>query len=171
MVPPAYIWEKLAPENHEIKVEIGAGAGLFSKAFQQISGKGKTYALDVSETMIDWMTENLVPENPDIIPMLTDGKVMPLDDETADIVFMITVHHELDDKISMLRECLRILKPGGKIFMADWNHDDLSFGPPVEIRSTAEEVVSQAETAGFKGARAWDGIANLFLVTAEKQPG
>ena len=78
MIPPEYVWDLMKPSRHADKVEIGAGAGIFSRAFQRLSGTGKTIALDISEVMIDWMIENISNEYPDVIPLKTDGQNLPL---------------------------------------------------------------------------------------------
>ena len=166
MIPPAYIWNVIAPVHHTDKVEIGAGTGLFSREFQKISGRGKTFALDISEDMISWMKENIIEDFPSIIPMKTDGKVLPLADNLADIIYTITMHHEVGDPGEMLCEARRILRKEGRIFIADWNMNRMDSGPPAEIRCTAEEVASQLDEAGFPDVRIDPGFDNFFLVTA-----
>lgn len=124
MIPPEYIWKTLAPDHHTDKVEIGAGTGLFSKAFQELSGEGHTIALDISEEMVTWMKENIIEEFPQIIPMKTNGKNLPLADNSADIVFMICLHHEIESPEALLSEVRRILRNSGKMFIVDWNKNN-----------------------------------------------
>lgn len=166
MIPPEYIWKVLEPQNHEIKVEIGAGTGLFSREFQRLSGKGKTIAFDISDMMVDWMTENIIEDYPDIIPMKTDGASLMLADKYADIVLMITVHHELSDKDKILNEAKRILNDTGKIAIIDWNMNNLSEGPPAEIRYKPEEVAKELENTGFSSIQIDNNLDNFFIVTA-----
>ncbi len=168
MIPPEYIWKKLDPARHTNMVEIGAGTGLFSKAFQTLSGEGKTFAIDVSEIMVEWMQQNVVPENPDIIPLKTDGTSLPFQDETVDLVFTITVHHELENPTGLLTEANRIMRPGGKIFIVDWNMNDPDHGPSTDIRCSPEQVSRQLESAGFHNITIDNGLENFFIVFAEK---
>ena len=167
MIPPDYIWKALAPEAHADMVEIGAGTGLFSRAFQKLSGTGKTLALDISDEMVDWMVENISADYPEIEPMKTDGKNLPLADDSADIVFMITVHHELDDKIGILKEARRILRNTGKIFIVDWNMTNLEHGPDVKIRCNPEDVAEELKETGFIGITIDRSLENVFLITAD----
>ena len=168
MIPPGYIWKKLNPAAHSVKVEIGAGTGIFSRAFQNLSGTGKTWALDISDVMVDWMIENITSGNPDIIPLKTDGILLPLADSAADIVFMITVHHELDNPPATLKEANRILNNSGKIFIVDWDMSDTGHGPSKDIRYRPEEVAAQLTEAGFTNIEIDTGIPSFFLLTADK---
>ncbi len=166
MIPPEYIWQSLNPAEHDDKLEIGAGTAVFSLAFQKLSGRGTTTAVDSSELMVDWMRENIVPDNPEIIPLLTDGTTVPVKDESADLVYMITVHHELDDQPGMLREAKRILRKNRKIFIVDWNMNDTEHGPAVEHRCYPADVADQLKAAGFGDVRIFEGMKDFFLVTA-----
>ncbi|MDC7228448.1 MAG: class I SAM-dependent methyltransferase [Spirochaetales bacterium] len=167
MIPPEYIWKLIEPEKHSDKVEIGAGTGIFSRAFQTISGTGKTIAFDISSEMIEWMTENIVTEYPQIIPLTASADTLPIADNSADIVYMITLHHELDSPESALQECRRILRSNGRIFIVDWNMNNTRMGPPAEIRFTAETVADQLNDAGFLNTRIDKGLDDFFIVTAD----
>ena len=167
MIDPAYIWDRLKPEKHETKVEIGAGTGIFSLAFQNLSGQGKTFALDIAGEMVSYMKENVASGHPEIIPRLVAGNRLPLEEGTADLVYMITVHHELDDPRSTLEEARRILRKGGRIFIVDWNGNSLEKGPSAAIRITPEQAAAQLEEAGFRHVEIDPGFENFFLVLAE----
>lgn len=43
-----------------------------------------------------------------------------LKENLAYLVFMITVHHELDDAIVLLKDARRVLNEDGKILICDW---------------------------------------------------
>ncbi len=167
MIDPLYIWERLKMKHHDIKVEIGAGTGLFSRAFQKLSGKGKTMALDISPEMVAYMEEHGTVDGTAIQPILVSDGRLPLEDGSADLVYMITVHHELDDPDGMLREAHRILRKGGRLFIVDWNGNNLAMGPSAAIRCAPEQVASQLEKAGFSNVTIDPGFENFFLVLAD----
>lgn len=167
-IPPGYIWDKLNIEKADILVEIGAGTAFFSIAFLQHAKPSKIYACDVSEIMIDWINTNVVPNYPDIIPVKTEEDSIPLDDKIADLVFMINLHHELDNPTLILEESYRILKPTGSIFIVDWKKKDMAEGPPIEIRCLPDQVKKQMVNSGFKDVNIVDELPNHFLVFGEK---
>ncbi|NOY77299.1 MAG: class I SAM-dependent methyltransferase [Calditrichaeota bacterium] len=167
-IPPDYVWSKLNVEKTDVLVEIGAGTAFFSIAFLKYVKPSKIYACDVSEVMINWIKENVVPEYSNIIPVKTEEDSIPLDDEIADLVFMINLHHELDDPIRTVEESYRILKPGGTIFIVDWKKKDMPEGPPTQIRWLPEQVKENLVNSGFKYVNIFDELPKHFLVVGEK---
>jgi tocopherol O-methyltransferase len=47
---------------------------------------------------------------------------MPFEDETFDLVWSLESGEHMPDKTKFLKECYRVLKPGGKIILATWCH-------------------------------------------------
>ncbi len=168
-IPPDYVWDKLNIENADVVVDIGAGTAFFSIAFLQQAKPSKIYACDVSEIMIDWIKANVVPKYPDIIPVKTEEDSIPLDDEIADLVFMINLHHEIDSSTLILEESYRILKPEGNIFIVDWKKKDMEEGPPTRIRCLPEQVRKQMIDSGFKRVEIVDEMPKHFLVVGKKE--
>ena len=167
-IPPDYIRRKLNIQKPNRLVEIGAGTGFFSIAFLQLFQPSILYACDLSDVMIDWMTENVSPKYPNILPVKTKEDSVPLQDEIADLVFMINLHHELEDPSKTIREAFRLLKPGGEIFIVDWKKEDMAEGPPEEIRCVPEEVKDQLTESGFSSVSIFNELPKHFLVVGEK---
>ncbi len=167
-IPPDFVWEKLNIEKPGVLVEIGAGTAFFSIAFLQKCKTSTLYACDLSEVMIEWMDENVSPQFPNIIPVKTEEHTVPLDDGIADLVFMISLHHELDSPPLTLIEANRILKPNGKIFIVDWKKEDMAEGPPIQIRCLPEQIKEQLVNAGFKQVAIYNEMQKHFLVVGEK---
>ncbi|WP_028583354.1 class I SAM-dependent methyltransferase [Desulfogranum mediterraneum] len=170
-IPPAYVLERLNLVQPEVLVEIGAGTGFFSIAFLQATQAAQLYACEISEPMLDWMREQLVPDHPEIIPVLTKDEAIPLADEIADLVFMICLHHELDHSALTLNEAKRLLRPGGRLFVVDWKKEEMAQGPPANIRCTAQEVAQQLQEAGLSEVHSYSELAKHFLVVATKAAG
>ena len=149
-------------------VEIGAGTAFFSVAFLKKFGSSTLYACDLSEVMINWVKENVSSKYPNIIPVKTEEHTVPLDDGIADLVFMIELHHELDNPSLSLEEAYRILKPDGNIFVVDWKKKDMPEGPPTKIRCLPEQVEEQMVNAGFKDVEIYNELQKHFLVVGKK---
>lgn len=167
-IPPDYIWGKLHIENPGVFVEIGAGTAFFSVAFRNKFEPSTLYACDLSEVMVDWVKENVSSKYPNIIPVKTEENSVPLDDGIADLVFMIALHHELDNPSLSLEEAYRILKPGGTIFIVDWKKIDMPEGPPTNIRCLPEHVKEQMANAGFRDVEMYNELQKHFLVVGKK---
>jgi len=166
-IPPEYITEKLQLNNPEIVIDIGAGTGFFSNEFSKLPNVKKVYALDIAEEMINWMKENRAPENKKIIPMKMQEEKIDLEDNLADLVIMINVHHEFNEPSLILKECKRLLKPGGKVAIVDWARKETEHGPPVEKRYTPEKIQEQLEQVSFRQVKYFEELPNHYLVVAE----
>ncbi len=168
-IPPDSIQSKLTCKKPEILVEIGAGTAFFSIAFFKQFKPSKIYACDLSQTMIDWMQETVAPVHPGILPVKNEEESIPLDDEIADLVFMIALHHELEHPLRMLQEAYRIVKPGGEIVIVDWKKTDMPEGPPLGIRCLPETVKGQLMESGFAGVHIFKDMQKHFLVVGKKR--
>ena len=118
--------------------------------------------------MINWVHENVVPKHANIIPVKSEENIVPLDDKIADLVFMINLHHELDDTLKIVEESYRLLKSGGEIFIVDWKKKDMPEGPPQQIRCMPEDVKAELMTCGFGGINIFNGLEKHFLVIGKK---
>ena len=94
-IPPKYIRSKLGLNASDVMVEVGAGTAFFSIAFLQELNPSMLYACDLSDVMIDWIRENVSHQYPNIIPTKNDEYGVPLEDNFADLVFMISDRRHL----------------------------------------------------------------------------
>lgn len=167
-ISPEYIWKKLQIVNPTVLVDIGAGTGFFTVPFLQYLENGKIYACDLSEIMIDWMKNNVCIKHPGVLPVKMEENTVPLENGIADLVYMINLHHELDNPEKILQESQRLLKSTGSIFIVDWKKEDMSEGPPTHIRCSVAQVKDELEGAQFRNIRIFDEMKKHFLVIADK---
>ncbi len=147
---PDAIWEKTRLADAGVLIDIGAGTALFAVLFAKKIKSGKVYACDISEEMIAWMNDNIPAEMKSIvIPVKMEENSVPLADGIADLVYMINLHHELEQPLKLLKEVRRLLKKDGKLMIIDWKKEETPEGPPLEIRITAEAIQSQMSESGF----------------------
>ena len=154
ILSPEVIWAKADLKNPEILVDIGAGTGFFALHFSKRLQAGKVYACDISEDMITWMENNLPMESRDVVmPVKMEKSLVPLPDGIADLVYMINLHHELEEPVMVIRETLRLLKDGGKLIIIDWKKEETPEGPPITIRVIEETIENQMRSSGFMNIR------------------
>ena len=147
---PEVIWTKADLRDAEVVVDIGAGTGFFALPFSKNLKAGKIYACDTSDVMIEWMKNNLPVELQGIIiPLKMEESSVPLADGIANLVYMINLHHELEDPVMILKESFRILRDGGKLIIIDWKKEETPEGPPLAIRVTEETIERQMLACDF----------------------
>lgn len=166
--PVDFIMSHLWVRNPKTMVDIGAGTGFFSKHFAQQFPNSVIYALDISEVMINWMNKNIVNDYKNIIPLQMDDNMTHLQDQIADLVFMVNLHHELYHPDLMLKESYRILNSNGNIAISDWRKEATEQGPPRDIRLEPEQVEDQLKMAGFRNIQAFTNFPNNFLIIGQK---
>ena len=105
----------------ETVLDLGSGAGMDSIiAVRRVGPGGKVIGADVTEEMID-----KAKRNAEIIGLtnvefrLAEADALPVDDETVDVVISNGVFNLCVDKPKVLAELFRVLRPGGRVQMAD----------------------------------------------------
>ncbi len=166
---PAVLIEWLSLKGDETIVDIGAGTGFFAIPFAGYSPGITLYAVDVSSEMLDSIKEKqekLGVEN--IVILLTDGKTLPVDKDSADLIIAADVFHELVDNAIVFQEIRDTLNDDGRFVVVDWKKKDTGFGPPVHARKTEEEVVTILAGAGFSLTRRAELYANHYTLEFAK---
>jgi SAM-dependent methyltransferase len=96
-------------EPGQVFVEIGGGDCKLSWAVAETASK--VYALEITHELYDAAH---APANVRLV--ITEGIELPLEDESADLVFsnQLMEHLHPDDALVQLRSIFRVLKPGGR---------------------------------------------------------
>ena len=110
-------------------LDLGSGAGLDSfLAARRVGPGGKVVGVDMTDAMIAKARRNaevLMLQNVEFIQAEIDS--LPLDDESVDVATTNGVFNLCPDKPKVLAEVLRVLRPGGRLQMADiLLHDDVT---------------------------------------------
>lgn len=124
-------------------VEIGPGKGSYTKAVaERVLSGGKVYAIDVQESIIERLRERFEREGvTNVRPRIDDVYDLSLEDGSVDRVLAIAVLPEIPDPVRVLKECRRVLKPGGLVCLSEVFSD-----PDYPRRSTE---MRWAEEAGL----------------------
>ncbi len=166
---PEVIWKELGLKDPRVLVDIGAGTGFFAVPFARKGPAITVHACDLQDEMLAWLREHLPSDlRSGITPVKMEETEVPLADGIADLVYMINLHHELEDRGAIMRECFRLLKSGGTVMVVDWKKGETPSGPPQEIRVTEEEIVSDLSAAGFRDIKRHPVLPYHNFVTGKK---
>lgn len=101
-----------------VLVDLGAGDGYLSRAVA--SEVASVIAVDISEAMLNELSKKAEKQGiKNISTIHADGCDIPLSDKSTDIVCANMFLHHIDEPITAIKEMFRILKPGGRVFLAD----------------------------------------------------
>ncbi len=165
--------DKIIPQldilDGQLVADIGAGTGYFSVPFSDaVSPRGKVYAIDISQSMLDSLVEKAESRGiRNIAPVLSEEDTIPIDDGIVGLAFMSMVLHELDGD-ETLQETYRILKQGGRLAILDYKKIESEHGPPLWHRLSQEEAIEKCEKAGFTFSKIFDTSPDMYGLVFEK---
>ena len=103
-------------------VAVGCGAGIDSLiAARMVAPNGKVIGIDMTPAMLDKAAENARRDAGVTNAEFKEGygEKLPVSDGWADVVISNGVFNLMPDKLKALSEMSRVLKPGGRLQLAD----------------------------------------------------
>ena len=140
--------DELILENLDIRLgqtvlDAGCGNGYMAKKFSKLVGNtGKVFALDPDKQLITNLKKE-VEKKSNIDALVGDvTNRTNLKASTIDLVYLSTVFHIFSDiqVAGFDKEIKRILKQNAQLAIVNIHKRETPFGPPMEIRSSPEEL-------------------------------
>lgn len=144
LLPPQKILEDFGLESSDVVLDMGAGTGYFTLPAAGMTER--VIALDVEPRMLALLEKRLQDQNVTNVE-LREGKIeeIPVEDGSVDKVIASFILHETDDLDQVIQEMKRVIKPGGKTLIIEWEKKETDQGPPLAHRLDIKDLKQQLE--------------------------
>lgn len=143
--------------------DLGCGDGIFTAALHtSIDPDSPIYAVDNDRRALQALVRHFAESYPGAIlhPVHADF-TQPLSLPPLDGIVMANSLHFVKDKNSVLRQIVRLLKPGGRLIVVEYNTSRGNWAVPHPIDESA--FMHLAGEAGLRDARILAKIPSTFL--------
>lgn len=122
----------------EVVLDLGCGAGLDSiLAARRVGPTGRVIGVDMTGPMVEKARANASAVRTGNAEFhRAEADILPVGDESVDVVISNGVFNLCPDKPGVLAEVFRVLRPGGRLQMADILLEDAVTPEEVERRGT-----------------------------------
>jgi ubiquinone/menaquinone biosynthesis C-methylase UbiE len=138
-IPPEDVVNRMGVSKMDTVVDLGAGIGYFT--FPMAKLVKTVIAVDIEPKMVEILKRRLVERGvSNVKAFKAEITALPVESESVDHVLAAFVYHEVRLQKELMRECARLLRPGGRLTVVDFQKRETAFGPPVLERKTPESV-------------------------------
>jgi ubiquinone/menaquinone biosynthesis C-methylase UbiE len=149
-------------------LEIGSGPGFYTELLSDIVPNGSITGVEIDPSLVEY-SQQYLKDKVHCQHSVIQGSVMKIDfpDNSFDFAVARLVFEHLPDQISAAKEILRVLKPGGKLVLIDFD-----FGiPPVSYPIVPEAEVIREKSKNAFMAIGGDPLAGRRLWSMLKGSG
>lgn len=149
---PDRIMDALGIADASVVADVGAGSGWFTvRLARRVGPQGVVYAQDVQQEMLNAITRRVQREGlANVRTIRGYGSDPRLPRESLDAVLLVDAYHEIEDRVTMLANIAKALKPQGRLGVVDFKLEGSGPGPDAEERVSPDLVASDAASAGLR---------------------
>ena len=149
-------------------VDYGCGPGWFTLAAARLAGpEGAVYAVDLEPRMVELVRRRAAEAGlANVTAVAADGTRADLPDGIADAIICVQIMHYADGRdgrVAVARDLHRLLKPGGRVLVAQWK-------PKRATGLSYEDLCGILGEAGLTASGAHSMTDELYYTIARRSP-
>lgn len=154
-------------------VDLGAGTGYLVPSLSRAVGpSGLVVAQDIEPAMLAFLDEAAKREGWSNVRTHAGAPDDPkLEPASVDAVVTLNTWHHIADRGAYAARLLQAIKPGGSFVVVDFLKEQTEgFGPPLEMRLTAEQVAEELRAGGFEVELVGETLPRHYIVRGRRAP-
>jgi ubiquinone/menaquinone biosynthesis C-methylase UbiE len=149
---PDQIMDELGVAEASVVADVGAGSGWFTiRLARRVGPNGVVYAEDVQPEMLAAIDRRVKAEGLLNVKLIHGKGADPnLPAGSVHAVLLVDAYHEIVERVTMLRNLAKALRPEGRIGVIDFKLEGSGPGPAMDQRVSPETVINDATKAGLR---------------------
>lgn len=171
---PLSVLKELGVQEKMQVADLGCGAaGHYIFPLADLVGEdGKVYAVDVQKKILEPLARQAQSENKEHIETIWSDLekygATAIEPASLDMALMLNVLYQIRDRLTALREAVRLLRVGGHLVAVDWLTAGAPMGPPVDQRVRHDWLEDAADKLGLRVLRRFRPSQHHFGIIFEK---
>ena len=131
------------------------GAGFFAlEAARMVGNQGQVYAVDIVKNALSSVDSKAKLQGLyNFKTVWSDLEVFgatAIPEKSLDLAMLVNILFQSKQHEAIIRESARLIKPGGKLLIIDWNQASVAFGPKLSDRVDQDAIRALVPQLGFQ---------------------
>lgn len=153
---PKKLVHRLQLRRDDHVLEVGPGPGYFSHRVAEAIPYGSLTVTDIQKEMLDFTKKRMDKKKvPNVVYHLSNGFDFPFENNQFNVIFMVTVLGEIENKEKYISEFYRVLRSNGIVSISE------QAGDPDKM--SVEMIINLLHNAGFEFDKIYGTKSNFTM--------